>query len=1058
MEQFSIVAENPESTVVAEFQSSTRRETAYQSEAELEQTFIAHLQTQAYEYLPITCEQDLVGNLRRQLQHLNNYHFTNQEWEQFFRGKIANQNSGIEEKTATIQEDHIQLLTRDDGTTKNIYLIDKENIHNNHLQVINQYVVDDGKRPNRYDITILVNGLPLVHVELKRRGVDIKEAFNQIDRYSRESFWAGSGLFEYVQLFVISNGTYTKYYSNTTRFSHIKEMSSTRATKTKRTSNSFEFTSWWADANNRPITDLMDFGRTFFAKHALLNILTRFCVFTSDRLLLVMRPYQIVATERILNKIVVSNNYKIYGSIKAGGYVWHTTGSGKTLTSFKTAQLVSKLPFIQKVLFVVDRKDLDYQTMKEYDKFEKGAANSNTNTSILKKQLETPNARIIITTIQKLSVLIKKQKDHQVFSQQVVVIFDECHRSQFGDMHTAITKSFKKYYLFGFTGTPIFAINSSSSSRADLKTTIQAFGCYTHGNPKNCTRETHSSAIHTYTIVDAIADKNVLPFRIDYISTMREEENIKDEKVWDIDREKALASPKRISNIVEYILQHFDQKTKRNSKTYSFSALANIHEVASSRDRSKIEEVKQKIRLSGFNSIFAVSSIEVAKLYYKEFKRQQALVPELAKIKVATIFSFGVNEPDVEDDGIEDENPDNTDGMDQGSRDFLETAIVDYNLMFKTNYDTSADKFQNYYKDISLRMKNREIDLLIVVNMFLTGFDATTLNTLWVDKNLRMHGLLQAFSRTNRILNSIKTFGNIVCFRNLEVATNKSIALFGDKEARGIVLLKTYAEYYNGYKDGDKVIHGYEFLVADLLTRFPVGVEILGEKDKKEFIRLYSAILKVKNILSTFDEFAGNEILTDRDVQDYHSMYINLYNEFRNKDQGDSENVNDDIVFEMELIKQVEINIDYIIALIKKYHEGHLKDKEVVINISKAIDSSVELRNKKELIQQFINSLNPLTNVEDDWQSFVDAKKLEELNSIITDENLDKDETYKFINNAFRDGFVQSTGTSISKVLPPVSRFSPTGDRTKKRETVIEKLTVFFNKFWDISGGKLLNN
>ena len=1018
MYNYIIVAENPESTVVAEYQPLYRKDTSFQSEADLERDFIAQLQSQAYDYLPITSEDELITNLRNQLQLLNDYRFSDTEWEQFFKSKIANQNNGIEEKTTIIQEDYIQLLNRDDGTVKNIYLLDKTNIHNNRLQVINQYVVDDGQHPNRYDVTILVNGLPLVHIELKKRGVYIKEAFNQINRYNRESFWAGSGLFEYVQLFVITNGTYTKYYSNTTRFTHIKELNDGRTNKGKRTGNSFEFTSWWADANNRPITDLMDFCRTFFAKHTILNLLTKYCVFTSDKLLLAMRPYQIVATERIIGQITVTNNYKTYGTIKGGGYIWHTTGSGKTLTSFKTAILASKLPFIDKVLFVVDRKDLDYQTMKEYDKFEKGAANSNTNTAILKKQLEDPNAGIIITTIQKLSALIKKHKNHSSYGQHVVIIFDECHRSQFGDMHTAITKTFKKYYLFGFTGTPIFAVNSSSGGNPSLRTTEQAFG----------------AKLHTYTIVDAINDKNVLPFRIDYISTMKEQENIADEKVWDIDRERALAAPKRISNIVNYILEHFDQKTKRNS----------------------FYQLKDR-RLAGFNAIFAVASIDVAKKYYAEFQSQMADLPSDKQLKVVTIFSFAANEPLDEVNGlIDDENLEDTGSLDQSSRDFLESAIQDYNKIFKTNYNTSSDKFQNYYKDVSQRVKDREIDLLIVVNMFLTGFDATTLNTLWVDKNLRLHGLLQAFSRTNRILNTVKTFGNIICFRNLEKATNESIALFGDKEAGGIVLLKTYNEYYNGYKKGDKEIPGYIDLVSDLLNKFPIGEQIIGEQNQKDFIKLYGSILKVKNILSAFDEFEGNEILSERDVQDYHSMYINLYNEFRNKSKGESENVNDDIVFEMELIKQVEINIDYILALIKKYHESHLQDKEIVVSINKAIDASVELRNKKELIERFIDSLNPSSNVDNDWHSFVDAKKVEELNKIIEEENLNKEEAYNFINNAFRDGFVSATGTALTKVLPPVSRFTQTGDRTKKRDTVIEKLSAFFNKFWDISGGRLL--
>lgn len=1016
MDNYNLVAENPESTVVAEFQSAPRREMSYQSEAELEKEFIGILVTQAYEHLIITSEQDLIKNLRLKLEKLNNYTFTENEWKQFFAGKIANLNMGIVEKTTIIQEDYIQLLNREDGTTKNIYLIDKENIHNNSLQVINQYEVHDGQRENRYDVTILVNGLPLVHVELKKRGVDIKEAFNQIKRYNRESFWAGSGLFEYVQLFVISNGTYTKYYSNTTRHSHLKEVSSGALRKGKRTSNSFEFTSWWADSNNKPITDLADFARTFFAKHTLLNLLTKYCVFTVEKMLLAMRPYQIVATERILGRINVAHNYKNYRKLESGGYVWHTTGSGKTLTSFKTAQLATKYPFIDKVLFVVDRKDLDYQTMVEYDKFEKGAANSNTSTHILKKQLEDTSSRIIITTIQKLSILIKKHKGLPCYNQQIVIIFDECHRSQFGDMHKAITKAFKKYYLFGFTGTPIFAVNSSSSSRPDLKTTAQAFG----------------DKLHTYTIVDAITDKNVLPFRIDYISTMREEENIADAKVWDIDREKALAAPERITNIANYIREHFDQKTKRNT----------------------FYELKDR-RLAGFNSIFAVASIDVAKKYYAEFKQQMEGLPADKKLKIATIYSFTVNEDDPEVDGIiDDECPEDTSILDAGSRDFLEMAIRDYNQMFKTNYDTSSDKFQNYYKDVSERVKKRELDLLIVVNMFLTGFDATTLNTLWVDKNLRLHGLLQAYSRTNRILNSVKTFGNIVCFRNLEKATNESIALFGDKEAGGVVLLKTYQEYYNGYKDGEKEVRGYKSMIDELQERFPVGESIIGEQNQKEFIKLYSAILKARNILSTFDEFTGNEILSERDVQDYHSMYINLYNEFRKTKKGDAENVNDDIVFEMELIKQVEINIDYILSLIRKYHESHLKDKELVLSINKAIDSSLELRNKKDLIDQFIASLTPSSSVDDDWRKFVDSKKFEELDRIITEENLKREETYTFIDNAFKDGAIQSTGTAITKVLPPVSRFTPTGDLTKKRITVFEKLSDFFNKFWDISGGR----
>ena len=774
---YNMVAQNLESTVVSQYirDAYKMRDAGYQSEADLEREFIKQLQSQAYEYVSIKSEADLIANLRRQLEKLNNYTFTDGEWDKFFVSTLANPNQSIIEKTITIQEDYIKNLTRDDGSIKNIYLIKKDNIHDNNLQVINQYATENGQRSNRYDVTVLVNGLPLVHIELKRRGVAIQEAFNQINRYNRESFWASSGLFEYVQIFIISNGTHTKYYSNTTRAQHVKDSSEGSAKVGKRTSNSFEFTSWWADATNRPISDLMDFAKTFFAKHTILNILTRYCVFTTDKLLLVMRPYQIVATERILNRIEVSTNYKKMGTVEAGGYIWHTTGSGKTLTSFKTAQLVSKLDNIEKVLFVVDRKDLDYQTMREYDKFEKGAANSNTSTAILTKQLGDPNARIIVTTIQKLDRFISRNGQHAIFDGHVVLIFDECHRSQFGDMHAAITKAFNNYHLFGFTGTPIFAINSSSGGRPDFKTTEQAFG----------------EKLHTYTIVDAIADKNVLPFKVDYISTVREAEDIEDKKVNDIDREAILSAPERISNIVKYIREHFDQKTKRNS----------------------YYKIKDR-RLAGFNSIFAVSSIEVAKKYYTEFKKQLEGLPSDKQLKIATIYSFGVNDEDL--DGMIDENSEDTAGLDVSSRDFLESAISDYNRMFGTSYDTSSDKFQNYYKDVSERVKNREIDILIVVNMFLTGFDATTLNTLWVDKNLRLHGLLQAFSRTNRILNSVKTFGNIVCFRNLEKATNESIALFGDKEASGIVLLKAYDDYYHGYKDGDKEVRGYESLVKEL--------------------------------------------------------------------------------------------------------------------------------------------------------------------------------------------------------------------------------------------------
>ena len=873
---YNIIAALSESTVVSEYIPEPRKSDAYQSEAALEKEFIRLLQGQGYEYIQVRSEAELIQNLRRQLEALNRMTFTEEEWKRFFKNNLAGANEGIVEKTRKIQSDHVQPLQRDDGTSKNVYLLDKKNIHNNRLQVLNQYEEDQGKRNTRYDVTILVNGLPLVHVELKRRGVPIREAFNQIKRYQRDSFWAGSGLYEYIQIFVISNGTHTKYYSNTTRNSHVKEMSQSRG-KGKKTSNSFEFTCFWSDGNNKIISDLVDFTKTFLSKHTLLNVLTRYCVFTAEDLLLVMRPYQIAATERILNRIEISTNYKKVGTIDAGGYIWHTTGSGKTLTSFKTAQLASQLPYVDKVLFVVDRKDLDYQTMKEYDRFEKGAANGNSNTAILQKQLESKNCHIIITTIQKLDIFIRKNKRHPVFQEHVVLIFDECHRSQFGDMHQAITQAFRNYHLFGFTGTPIFSVNAGSSGKPHMRTTAQAFG----------------DKLHTYTIVNAIDDGNVLPFRIDYINTIKEKAYIEDAKVRGIDIEKALGDPERVRQVVEYTLEHFDQKTKRSSY-YSLKGQ----------------------RVAGFNAIFAASSIPMAMKYYTEFQRQ--LAEQKRDLTIATIFSFGANEEDPEDT-LAEEGFD-TEALDQTSRDFLDSAIQDYNKRFQVNFDTSSNKFQNYYKDLSMRVKNREVDLLIVVNMFLTGFDATTLNTLWVDKNLKMHGLIQAFSRTNRILNSVKTYGNIVCFRNLQTATEEAIALFGDKDATGTVLLKDYDSYYFGYDDGEKPFPGYVHLIDRLKHEYPLGSPLVGEQEEKGFIRLYGRILKVKNILSSFDQFKGQEILSQRDFQDYQSRYIDLYQEYRGEQNGERENINDDIQFEMELIRQVDINIDYILMLVEKYH------------------------------------------------------------------------------------------------------------------------------------------
>ena len=1007
MSTYNLIASDDQCTVVSEYIPETKRSDAYQNEVALEEEFIRMLRSQGYEYIAIDDEDDLVANLRTQLEILNDIRFSDSEWKRFFIECIASANDGIVEKTNRIQVDNVQILRRDDGSSKNITLIDKKDIHNNRLQVINQYSTINGEYDNRYDVTVLVNGFPMIHVELKRRGVEIREAFNQINRYQSQSFWSGYGLFEYIQVFVISNGTSTKYYSNTTRDSHIKEMTASGRTRSKKTSNSFEFTSFWADGNNRIIPDLVDFTKTFFARNTILNILTRYCIFTSENMLLVMRPYQIVATERILNRIEVSNNYRKYGTRKAGGYIWHTTGSGKTLTSFKTAQLAAKLPYIDKVLFVVDRKDLDYQTMKEYDRFEKGAANGNNSTKILQKQLEDPQARIIVTTIQKLMTFISKNKDHEVYQKHVVMIFDECHRSQFGEMHKAIVRAFKRYHIFGFTGTPIFSVNASNGRNPTLKTTADAFG----------------DKLHAYTIVNAINDGNVLPFLIDYVSTVKAADEIEDKDVSGIETEKIMMSPGRISMVTSYILQHFDQKTKRNA-SYDFKGR----------------------KVMGFNSILAVSSIPMAMLYYEEFKKQMEATGK--HLNIATIYTFSPN-PDADADGTIYEGELTVDGMDINQRNFLEHAIRDYNTMFKVNFDTTSKNFENYYKDISKRMKDRDLDLLIVVDMFLTGFDATTLNTLWVDKNLKMHGLIQAFSRTNRILNSVKTFGNIICFRKLRKQTDDALALFGDENASGTVLLKAYDDYYNGYDDEDEGhVRGYRELVDKLLNEFPIGEPIIGEERQKDFVKLFGSILRLQNILSVFDQYAGNEILSPREQQDYQSLYLDIYSNIRVK-KKDKEDVTEDLVFEMEMIKQVEVNIDYILMLVKRYHDSNCTDKEILVDVEKAIGSSTQLRSKKELIMQFISKVDASTDIDRDWPEFVKAQKEADLEEIITENRLKPDETRRFVDNSFRDGSMKTVGTDIDQILPPMSRFGG-GNRDVQKNNIIERLKSFFEKYFGL--------
>ncbi|MDO4902140.1 MAG: type I restriction endonuclease subunit R [bacterium] len=993
----------------------------YQSEVALENALIAQLIGQGYQRANFKSESELIENLRQQIEQLNDYRFSDSDWRRFFEKEIANKSQGIVEKTTTIQEDHKKAFIDETGKYLNIYLIDKNNIHRNKVQVMNQYSAEGASvvgesRKHRYDVTILINGLPLVHIELKRRGVNIKEAFNQIERYQRESFWSESGLFEFIQIFVISNGTTTKYYSNTTRVGHLRENDSKIGKK--RTSNSFEFTSFWAYSSNKRIEELREFTATFLSKHTLLNILTKYCIFTTDRMLMVMRPYQIAATEKILERINMSLGQKLQGTVRGGGYIWHTTGSGKTLTSFKTAKLASKIPEIDKVMFVVDRQDLDYQTMKEYDKFEKDSVDGSKNTRELERNIRDSSKRILVTTIQKLSKFITRNDKSEIYNQNVVLIFDECHRSQFGEMHTAITKKFKKYLMFGFTGTPIFAANANASSKnPNLKTTEQAFG----------------DKLHTYTVLDAIRDQNVLKFKVDFVNTVHQKDQIQDEKIPAIDAERALNHPERISKIVEYILQNFDAKTLRNdSGSYT---------------------LKEK-RVRGFNSMFAVSSIPVLKEYYKEFQRQMSGLPSDKRLKIATIFSFGQNDA-VEGDVLPDENFE-TDGLNLSDRDFLATAIQDYNQMFGTNYDTSSEKFQNYYRDLSQRIKNRELDLVIVVNMFLTGFDATTLNTLWVDKNLRMHGLIQAFSRTNRILNAVKAFGNIVCFRNLEEETNEAISLFGDGEQRGTVLLRPFDDYYFGYKEDDKENLGYTQIVEQIEHNFPLPInsQNYGEEEKREFVKLFGAFLRLKNILRTFDDFEGRQILSDGQIQDYQSFYLTIRDEFVNQ-RPEKSDIANDLVFEMDLVRSIEINIDYILILIEELHSKNIENKEILARIDSAILSSPNLRSKKDLIDNFVNQINASDKTDQlagKWREFVLKNREKELTKIIEEEKLQDEKARKFVKRAFSNGEIKETGTEIIDILPPTPLFALENQESTsdKKERVLERLRAFFERFFGI--------
>ncbi|EAJ0878562.1 type I restriction endonuclease subunit R [Campylobacter upsaliensis] len=991
MKSLKLLAQSTASTIAVEFTPSKRQNSSYQSEAQLEKELIATLQAQGYEYAKITDEKSLESNLRTKLEELNSTTLSDTEWRRFFSQVLSRANASIVEKSVLIQEDYIQPLERDNGSIINFKLIDKADIHKNSLQVINQYQATTPTRSHRYDVSILVNGLPLVHIELKRRGVSLKEAFNQINRYGRESFFSGNALFEFVQIFVISNGTQSKYYSNTTRDFHIKTQNGIKTTKT---SNSFEFTSYFSDEKNTIIDDLIDFAKTFFARHTLLQILCHYCVLDVDRKLLVLRPYQIAACEKILQQIAISYHNKFYeksSEQKSGGYIWHTTGSGKTLTSFKTAQLVSKIQEIAKVLFVVDRKDLDYQTMREYDRFQKGAATGSKSTKELQSRLNSTdkNHKIIITTIQKLSRFIAQaEKDHTIFNEHIVMIFDECHRSQFGQMQKDIAKAFKKLYLFGFTGTPIFAANALG-----FETTERVFG----------------ACLHRYTIIHAIRDHNVLPFRVDYHTTTKDTTQITDE---------ILLNPTRIEHITRYILDHFTTHTKRNAKSYNLNGK----------------------HTKGFNALFATQSIPMAMRYYEEFQAQQASLPESQRLKIGIIYSYAPN------DELEEENSEDTTALPKSQRDFLDAAISDYNAIFACRFDSSADNFQNYYKDFSLKLKNRELDLAIVVNMFLTGFDATTLNTLYVDKSLRYHGLLQAYSRTNRILNSVKSFGNIIAFRDLQKNTDDALALFSDENAKGIVFLRSLEEYLHGYTDEKGQKHkGYNELTKELTDKFPLESfrqATLKQSDKKHFLALFGELLKLRNILEIFDNFS--DPLNERDKQDYQSHYISTYEELR-KDKDDKESNLDEVEFEVELLAQVEVSIEYILELIAKYHKDQATNYEPIL---KLLDSSLSLRSKKELFLRFIDSLHTQSNVEKDFSAYIKTHKNNALQDIINALNLDPKKTKEFMQDSFERGELRDYGRAFGEILPPSPLFGKGAEQTHKvREKALEKLQAFFELF-----------
>ena len=990
-QEYKTIAEMTNGIILANFKKSNYvGETSYQTEAQLEANMIENLVSQGYERLVINSQEELYANLKVQIERLNGVEFTSAEWGRFLREYLDAPNDGMIEKTRKVQENHIYDFIFDDGHLKNIKIIDKKNIHNNFLQVTNQ-IQQTGSHHNRYDVTVLVNGLPLVHIELKKRGVNLHEAFNQIHRYSKESFNIENSLYKYVQIFVISNGTYTRYFANTTA----------------QNKNNYEFTCEWADARNQVIRDLEDFTRTFFEKRVLLEVLTKYCIFDCNNTLLVMRPYQIAATERILWKIKSSYENKRAGTTGSGGFIWHTTGSGKTLTSFKTARLATALDFIDKVFFVVDRKDLDYQTMKEYQKFQENSVNGSKDTKELKRSIEKDDDRIIVTTIQKLNEFVKKNPVHEIYDKHCVLIFDECHRSQFGDAQKNIRKAFNKYYQFGFTGTPIFPENSIGGD-----TTAGIFG----------------AQLHSYVITDAIRDGKVLKFKVDYNNITpfsKSAEKEKDDKKLAKLEKKLLLHPERIAEITKHILTIFNTKTHRN----------------------EFYNVKER-RLNGFNAMFAVQSVEAAKSYYEEFEKQQAELPKEKRLKVTTIYSFAPNEEQTAIGEISEENFD-VSAMNSSAKEFLDKVISNYNQSFQTNYSTQGNEFQNYYKDLSQRVKNKEVDLLIVVGMFLTGFDAPTLNTLFVDKNLRYHGLIQAFSRTNRILNKVKAFGNIVCFRDLQQATEDAIKTFGDENSVNVILEKSYSEYIEGFKDEEtgRFVKGYKDLCNEIICKFPDPTSIILDSEKKEFAELFGELLKAENVLKNFDEFESFEtIISERQMQDMKSVYVDIRERVllsQRQSVSDEEQVDfSDIEFQIDLLKTDEINLDYILALILDKSKEHNDIESLKAEVRRVIRSSLGTRAKEELVIDFINqtNLSELKNTDDILESFYSfAKKEKEntVNKLVEDERL-KEISKRFINRAINKGYVEYAGDELDQIIPPTSRRQ--GAREKKKESVLEKI------------------